>query len=84
MRCFTCPKVVGNKWEPYVAKLKAGIDQTTALDQLGLVRPCCRSMIVTHVDLSDKLLRLKAMEKEQVVGLQMTGGEEGYESMDES
>jgi DNA-directed RNA polymerase I, II, and III subunit RPABC5 len=84
IRCFCCGKVTGDKWESYVLKLKAGVEETRALDELGLERPCCRTTILTHLDLTDKLLRLKAMEREQVMGVQMTGGEDGYESMDES
>lgn len=66
IRCFSCGKVTGNKWEPYVAHLKAGKNKKEALDLLGLTRPCCRSMILTHVPLIDKLLRFKSMEVEQV------------------
>lgn len=79
IRCFTCGKVVANKWEPYVRLRKEGIDKTTALNILRLVRPCCRTMIVTHVDLSARLLKFKAMENDNLNGLNIafTGDEFG-------
>jgi DNA-directed RNA polymerase subunit N (RpoN/RPB10) len=32
-------------------------DDSEAMDQLGLKRYCCRRMIMTHVDLIEKLLK---------------------------
>lgn len=77
VRCFTCGKVIGNKWETYMAYLAQDIKEEydhaspkhymlhqnfdafhnrEALNQLGLQRYCCRRMILTHVDLIEKLL----------------------------
>ncbi|KFD55320.1 hypothetical protein M514_03660 [Trichuris suis] len=100
IRCFTCGKVVGNLWEPYIALLQAeysegqvsfflvGYGQDTvlrtgpnyekasntelrsicplmleafvrlrdALDALGLKRFCCRRMLLSHVNLVEKLV----------------------------
>lgn len=56
VRCFTCGKVTGNKWEPYQKYLREGMTPKEALDKLELQRYCCRRIILTHVDLSDKLL----------------------------
>jgi DNA-directed RNA polymerase I, II, and III subunit RPABC5 len=55
VRCFTCGKVIGNKWDSYL-ELKDKYDEKTALDKLNLTRYCCRRMLLTHVDLIDKLL----------------------------
>ena len=56
VRCFTCGKVIGNKWETYLNLLQADYTEGDAMDQLGLRRYCCRRMMLTHVDLIEKLL----------------------------
>lgn len=57
IRCFSCGKVIGNLWKPYQALLEErGLSIRDAMDQLGLKRYCCRRMIMTHVDLIDKVL----------------------------
>ncbi|MBD53125.1 MAG: DNA-directed RNA polymerase subunit N [Acidimicrobiaceae bacterium] len=56
VRCFTCGKVIGNKWNTYLAQLGNGSTEEQALDNLGLRRYCCRTMILSHVNLIDKLL----------------------------
>ncbi|ESR51573.1 hypothetical protein CICLE_v10033492mg [Citrus x clementina] len=56
VRCFTCGKVIGNKWDTYLDLLQADYPEGDALDALGLVRYCCRRMLMTHVDLIEKLL----------------------------
>ncbi|CAD8175180.1 unnamed protein product (macronuclear) [Paramecium tetraurelia] len=56
IRCFTCGKVVGHLWSDYVQLLQDGVTTGESLDRLGLERYCCRRMILTHVDLIDKLL----------------------------
>ena len=56
VRCYTCGKVTGNKWEPYQEYLRQGMTPKEALDKLELKRYCCRRIILTHVDLFDKLL----------------------------
>jgi DNA-directed RNA polymerase I, II, and III subunit RPABC5 len=67
-RCFLpCPadvlpstlpaQVIGNKFESYMQKLiSEGLEPSDAMDQLGLKRYCCRRMVLTHVNLIDKLL----------------------------
>jgi DNA-directed RNA polymerase I, II, and III subunit RPABC5 len=51
VRCFTCGKVIGNKYIPYVKMIENGTTESEALNSLGLERYCCRRMIISHVDL---------------------------------
>lgn len=57
IRCFTCGKVIGNKWNQYLKYLEQGKEINEALELLGLKRYCCRRMLITHVDLIEKLLQ---------------------------
>ena len=72
VRCFTCGKVLGDKWNTYAAKCKeieSASDELDAankrkdsedgktergriLDGLGIVNMCCRTMMLTTVDMS--------------------------------
>jgi len=55
IRCFSCGKVTGNKWEPYLKLLAAGKSAGDAMTVLGLGRYCCRRMILAHVDQSSRI-----------------------------
>jgi len=65
IRCFSCGKVTGDLWEKYMTLLSDGAEEADALDAVGLQRYCCRRMILTHVDLIEKLLKYNASEREQ-------------------
>lgn len=56
VRCFSCGKVIGDKWNAYLALLLDGRTEGEALTELDLKRYCCRRMVLTHVDLIEKLL----------------------------
>jgi DNA-directed RNA polymerase subunit N (RpoN/RPB10) len=56
VRCFTCGKVMANKWVTYSSEVNQGKPPAQVLDALGLKRYCCRSMLLTHVDILDKML----------------------------
>ena len=54
VRCFTCGKVVGEHWEEYRERVhEDGENAAEVLDELGIERPCCRRMLVSHRDLVD-------------------------------
>jgi DNA-directed RNA polymerase subunit N (RpoN/RPB10) len=59
VRCYSCGKVIGGMWQRYQNKLKNNITPEKALDELGLVRYCCRTMLLSHVELIDELLDFK-------------------------
>ncbi|GMM39773.1 hypothetical protein FOG51_00052 [Hanseniaspora uvarum] len=70
VRCFSCGKVVGDKWEKYLNLLEKEedehgeiMDEGKALTELGLKRYCCRRMVLTHVDLIEKFLRYNPLER---------------------
>ena len=77
IRCFTCGKVIGDLWEPYIERLteeylKVGKKynpsillysndvqnntiESIVLEELGLKKYCCRRMLLSHVDLCEKI-----------------------------
>jgi len=57
VRCFTCGSLIGDKWEEFSRRVKAGEDPGGILDSLGIKRYCCRRMILSHVDIIDEILR---------------------------
>ena len=63
VRCFTCGKVIGNKWQRYLELLNAKKPMEEIFKDLGLNRYCCRRMIISHVDLIEKLLKYNSKLK---------------------
>ena len=55
IRCMTCGKPVGHLWEEYQREVKKGTKPKTVLDKLGVERFCCRSIFLTHIDLTQKV-----------------------------
>ena len=56
IRCFTCGKVVANKWQIFQNKQKEGIPIEQIFKDLGKKRYCCRRMLLSHIDIVDKML----------------------------
>ncbi len=56
VRCFSCGKLVGDKWEPFSKRVTAGEHPKEVLDDVGVDRYCCRRMLLSHVELIDDIL----------------------------
>ena len=56
IRCFTCGNLIGDKFTSFQARVKEGEDPAKVLDDLGLRRYCCRSMLISSVDVIDQVL----------------------------
>lgn len=59
VRCPSCGKVVGDKWEKFKQRVEEGEEAKDVLDDLGIERYCCRSLFLTHVDLLEEVARYK-------------------------
>lgn len=57
VRCFTCGKVVADKYNDFLEAVNDGKTPEEALDNLGLTRYCCRRMILSHADLLDEVIK---------------------------
>ena len=55
IRCFSCGKPIGDKWDEFQKDAKAGRNLKNTLDRLGLERFCCRSVFLTTVDMMEKV-----------------------------
>jgi DNA-directed RNA polymerase subunit N len=67
VRCFTCGKVIGDKWEDFARRVKEGEDAGKVLDDLGISRYCCRRMLLSHVEIIDEIIRFyEAGKKRQI------------------
>ena len=65
VRCFSCNKVVGNKQLTYEKLLSEDKSANEALDILGLKRYCCRRMLLTNVDLIEKMMEYSSIEEKK-------------------
>jgi len=65
VRCFTCGKVVGDKYEEFERRVAGGEDPQKVLDELGLDKFCCRRMLITHCDLIDEFLQFEYPQKQE-------------------
>lgn len=68
IRCFTCGKIIANKYEKYSKMVEEKnkkekyinnqddrIDNRDIFDKLKLHRYCCRRMMLSHIDLIEIL-----------------------------
>ena len=54
VRCFSCNKLIADKWETYQELIKQGNSEAEALNKVGLKRYCCRRMFLSHVDINQE------------------------------
>jgi DNA-directed RNA polymerase subunit N len=59
VRCMTCGKLLGDRWEEFDRRLKEGEDPKKILDEMGIKRYCCRATMLTSVDLTEELAKYK-------------------------
>ena len=62
IRCFTCGKLIGDKWEPFDRMRKEGKNINENYKELGITRFCCKRMLVSHVNLLDDLLAFNRLQ----------------------
>ncbi len=59
VRCFTCGKVLADKYYEFKKRVEAGEDPGKVLDDLGVERYCCRRTLLSHVELIDQAMVYK-------------------------
>ena len=64
VRCFTCGRLIADKYEDYQNRIKAGEEPIKVLDELGMDRYCCRRMLLTSVETIQQVIAFyEAMHK---------------------
>jgi len=56
IRCFSCNKVLANKGTTFSSLRNEKVPMNVIWEKLGLTRMCCRSIMISYVDVSDELL----------------------------
>ena len=62
IRCFTCGKLIGDKWDPFDRMRKEGKNINEVYKELGITRFCCKRMLVSHVNLLEDLLAFNRLQ----------------------
>jgi len=64
VRCFSCGKMIADKFDTFRNDVKAGKEPQKVLDDLGLERYCCRRMLLTTVESIQQIIPFyEAMHK---------------------
>ena len=66
VRCFTCGKVVADKYDQFRREVRQGEDPAVVLDKLGLNRYCCRRMLLAHIDIIDSFMAFSTVTPAEV------------------
>jgi DNA-directed RNA polymerase subunit N len=70
VRCFTCGKLIGDRWEEFAKRVEDGESPKDVLDDMGLKRYCCRRMLLSHVEVIDEIIKFfeaKRMREEESI-----------------
>jgi len=57
VRCFTCGKLIGDKWEEFKTRVQEDEEACKILDDFGITRYCCRRMFLSHVEIIDDIIK---------------------------
>ena len=64
VRCFSCGKLIADKYLDYQNRIKTGENPKKVLDDLGMERYCCRRMLLTTVETIQQVIPFyEAMHK---------------------
>ena len=64
VRCFSCGKMIADKFDTFQNDVKAGKEPKKILDELGMERYCCRRMLLTAVESIQQIIPFyEAMHK---------------------
>ena len=64
VRCFSCGKLIADKFDDFKKNVQSGIEPQKALDDVGLERYCCRRMLLTTVESIQQIIPFyEAMHK---------------------
>ena len=59
IRCFGCGKPIAHLFEQYKERTSKGEEVKKVMDDLGLERYCCRSAMMSHIELIDMIMQFK-------------------------
>ena len=65
VRCFTCGRLIGDKWEEFAKSAKGGEHPKDILDNMGLTRYCCRRMLLSHIELIDEVIEFYEVRRKE-------------------
>ena len=58
VRCFTCGKLIADKFVEYQTRIKSGEEPAKVLNSFGIKRYCCRRMLLTSVETIQQIVPL--------------------------
>ncbi|MBS3815479.1 MAG: DNA-directed RNA polymerase subunit N [Hadesarchaea archaeon] len=59
IRCFTCGKPLGDKYEEFDRRVAEGEKPEDIFDDMGIDRYCCRRMLLTSTDFTEEIMRFQ-------------------------